>query len=433
MSIYHHQPYQPVSNGRPTKLGDIENLRLLSVSDSDVEAEPELKQRGGSPKISKNVPDLKLTMPSGSIGANRVLSTAGKIRKKIRLKRKQRDRLSNGVHHQNTVLSTTSETGGSDVEDEPCNAMDVCLACVPSSVLRSPCCYSRPSTSNRAAQRHLWLHAFILFLFAVALAGLAYYTMTLQTQLAILRVNLEPVLEDKTGLETNQNNLQTRLSLLANNQSILTDNLTRIISQVEQLSAQMQTLNSSVKSVLTSLENAPQLKNVPTDISNLREEFGQIGSRLTDVEHGIKNMDSLVKTMPEISSKKVAIDDKDLQGIRDDLEGRVLNETSKLEKKIDSASNKLKVVGTNLTEQLQKLEMRDQDNWKLLEQLNNDVQNISAKASSNKLINGQNLDEINKLKQEITQMKIHQTTGSISNNSPDLNTTSSTKTTLITP
>ena len=47
------------------------------------------------------------------------------------------------------------------------------------------------------------------------------------------------VLEDKTGLETNQNNLQTRLSLLANNQSILTDNLTRIISQVEQLSAQV--------------------------------------------------------------------------------------------------------------------------------------------------------------------------------------------------
>ena len=84
MSIYHHQPYQPVSNGRPTKLGDIENLRLLSVSDSD---EAELKQRGGSPKISKNVPDLKLTMPSGSTGANRVLSTAGKIRKKIRLKR----------------------------------------------------------------------------------------------------------------------------------------------------------------------------------------------------------------------------------------------------------------------------------------------------------------------------------------------------------
>ena len=68
----------------------------------------------------------------------------------------------------------------------------------------------------------------------------------------------------------------------------------------------------------------------------------------------------------------------------------------------------------------------------MLEQLNNDVQNISAKASSNKLINGQNLDEINKLKQEITQMKIHQTTGS-SNNSPGLNTTSSTKTTLINP
>ena len=102
--------------------------------------------------------------------------------------RKQRDRLiNNGLQSQN--LSTTSETGGSDYEDEGCNAIELCLACLPSS--KSQCCKTRP-TSNRAIQKRLWAHAFIMFVFAVALASLAYYTMTLQNQLSVMRINLDP-------------------------------------------------------------------------------------------------------------------------------------------------------------------------------------------------------------------------------------------------
>ena len=52
---------------------------------------------------------------------------------------------------------------------------------------RQSCCRSRSR-----AHRQLWLNAFILFIFAVALAGLAYYTMTLQNQLAILTIHLDP-------------------------------------------------------------------------------------------------------------------------------------------------------------------------------------------------------------------------------------------------
>ena len=87
MSIY-NQPYQPVSNGHAKRIqngGDNESLRLLSLSASDSsENFSELKQRTSNNNSSNLVPDLKLTMPN----ANRVLSTtAGKIRKKIRLKR----------------------------------------------------------------------------------------------------------------------------------------------------------------------------------------------------------------------------------------------------------------------------------------------------------------------------------------------------------
>lgn len=220
------------------------------------------------------------------------------------------------------------------------------------------------------------------------------------------------MLDDKISYEKNQENLQARLSLLATNHSILRDNLTRIINKVDLLSSQMHSLNNSVASVLTSLANAPQLKSVPADIADLKREFGQFGSRLTDVEtqttsssEELKKMQNIIKSMPNTSSKQMEV----LSQIRLKLEDKVSNETSRLDGKIRSAVDKFKIVGTNLTEQLQKLEIRDQKSWKLLEQLTNDVQNISAKASSNEIVSRTNQAEIVKLKQEEME-KLHQST-----------------------
>lgn len=223
------------------------------------------------------------------------------------------------------------------------------------------------------------------------------------------------MLDDKISYEKNQENLQTRLSLLATNHSILRDNLTRIINKVDLLSSQMHSLNNSVASVLTSLANAPQLKSVPADIADLKREFGQFGSRLTDVEtqttsssEELKKMQNIIKSMPNTSSKQM-VNDEVLSQIRLKLEDKVSNETSRLDGKIRSAVDKFKIVGTNLTEQLQKLEIRDQKSWKLLEQLTNDVQNISAKASSNEIVSRTNQADIVKLKQEEME-KLHQST-----------------------
>lgn len=145
-----------------------ESFRLLSISESTNEDE--------DCGLKKRSPDLKLPMPTNST-TNKVM---GKIRRKIRLKRKQRDhRLAN-----NQVATSTSET---DLEDyEYCSPIEAVCA-------NFNCC----SGSKRVAttvqhHRQLWLNAFILFIFAVALASLAYYTMTLQNQLAVLSIHLDP-------------------------------------------------------------------------------------------------------------------------------------------------------------------------------------------------------------------------------------------------
>ena len=92
------------------------------------------------------------------------------------------------MHHQS--MTSTSETGGSELEDEFCSPVDVCLACFPLETLR--CCTCQGRASSKSHHRQLWLHALILFVFAVALAGLAYYSMTLQNQLAVLSMHLDP-------------------------------------------------------------------------------------------------------------------------------------------------------------------------------------------------------------------------------------------------
>ena len=176
--------YQPLHN--TTTGNNSENFRLLSITESTDENDDKnsLKQR------KSNTEDLKLTI-TPSTSSNKVMSAAGKIRRKIRLKRKQRDRMNNGIHNNLMNNTSTSETGeGSEMEDDMCSPVDACLSMIPSC-----CCCSgrrRHTTMSSRAHRHVWLNAFVLFIFAVALASLAYYTMTLQNQLAVLSIHLDP-------------------------------------------------------------------------------------------------------------------------------------------------------------------------------------------------------------------------------------------------
>ena len=176
--------YQPVNNRSDHQS---ENFRLLSISESSSEDKENSSIKTRQPKRSKSVEDLKLVIPSLN-NSKKPDSQMNRIRRKIRLKRKQRDRLSsNGVPHQiNINNSSTSETAGSELEND-----ENCLTCMQNKAFNCFC--SRCSCRQRSrAHRHIWLNAFVLFIFAVALSGLAYYTMTLQNQLAILTIHLDP-------------------------------------------------------------------------------------------------------------------------------------------------------------------------------------------------------------------------------------------------
>lgn len=106
---------------------------------------------------------------------------------------------------------------------------------------------------------------------------------------------------------------------------------------------------------------------------------------------------------------------------------RIKNETLRLDAKIDLATTNFKILGTNLTEELQKQEIHASKSWvspskllqprfltvmifqKLLEQLNTDIQNVSAKALSNELVSQANKNDIIKLKSDVEQLKLPST------------------------
>ena len=56
-----------------------------------------------------------------------------------------------------------------------------------------------------------------------------------------------------------------------------------------------------------------------------------------------------------------------LSQIRAKLEDKVTNETLKLNMKIQSETDNFQILGTNLTEQLQRLEMREEKSWVSIE------------------------------------------------------------------
>jgi len=393
--------YLPVNNR-----SESESFRLLSISESSAEDENPINSQ--KPKRKSQIEDLKLDIPTGN--TNTTSSKMNRIRRKIRLKRKQRDRLSNGVHLNINQNSSTSETGGSELEagDEYCSPMDICLACMPNNAINcfcSRCC----CRSRSRAHRQLWLNAFILFIFAVALASLAYYTMTLQNQLAILTIHLDPVLDDKLTLKKSQEDMQNKLNSVVANQSILHDNLASIHSRVENLSSQVSLLNGSISSALANLANAPQLKDVPEKLVKLSQELGQFGSRLTGVESQVQEtkgdlskVQNTLKELPKISNDPndatSQVDKSELHTLTLQFDSKLHNETVKLDEKIDSVTKNFNILGTNLTEQLQKQEIHAAKSWKLLDELNTNLQNVSAKAASNEIVSRNNQAEIAKLR-----------------------------------
>merc|ERR1712018_940548 len=195
-----------------------------------------------------------------------------------------------------------------------------------------------------------------------------------------------------------------QLSSLAKNQSILQDNLTSILLQIEALTSQITALNTSVTKVLPSLSEAPKLKTIPGDISEIKKDLAQLGSQILEINGEVtKTTDDLhlvhqtLNSIPNQTSQELNIKPAALEKLSKYWNQKLLNETSILEAKIDDTNGKFKILAANLTEQIQKQELHSKNAWELLETLNNNVQNISAKATSNEMLSRANQAEIAKL------------------------------------
>jgi hypothetical protein len=218
---------------------------------------------------------------------------------------------------------------------------------------------------------------------------------------------LVAVLEEKSSLMKNQDDFQKQLSNLTTNQSILGDNLTSIFSQIEILTSQLTALNLSVTSVMGNLENAPQLKTVPGDMAEVMKDLAQFGSRLADIENQAKETANSVKSIIKVSAIKqpetTRALDVNVDALTSVWDEKLRNESLRLDERIDTASERFKQLGTNLTELLQKQEIHAEKSWKVLDKLTNDLQNVSAKASSNAMVSRANKVEITKLRTDLQE------------------------------
>ena len=178
------------------------------------------------------------------------------------------------------------------------------------------------------------------------------------------------VLDEKSSLEKGQEQFGNQLSALAKNQSILQDNLTSILVQIEALTSQITALNTSVTKVLPSLSEAPKLKTIPGDISEIKKDLAQLGSQILEINGEVtKTTDDLhlvhqtLNSIPNQTSQELNIKPAALEKLSKYWNQKLLNETSILEAKIDDTNGKFKILAANLTEQIQKQELHSKNAW----------------------------------------------------------------------
>ena len=130
---------------------------------------------------------------------------------------------------------------------------------------------------------------------------------------------------------------------------------------------------------MASLADAPLLKTVPEDMTEIKKNIALLGSRLTGIEtqvstsaNDLQKVQQTLEALPkQEDDQALPLDKVALENLKLQLEEKMYNDTTKMSFKVDEALDHFKIFGTNITEQLQKQEKRASKNWVSLE-LNQD-------------------------------------------------------------
>ena len=126
---------------------------------------------------------------------------------------------------------------------------------------------------------------------------------------------------------------------------------------------------------MASLADAPLLKTVPEDMTEIKKNIALLGSRLTGIEtqvstsaNDVQKVQQTLEALPkQEDDQALPLDKVALENLKLQLEEKMYNDTTKMSFKVDEALDHFKIFGTNITEQLQKQEKRASKNWVSLE------------------------------------------------------------------
>ena len=172
-------------------------------------------------------------------------------------------------------------------------------------------------------------------------------------------------------MEKGQEQFGHQLTSLAKNQSILQDNLTSILVTIEVLTSQIMALNTSMTSILPSLSEAPKLKTIPSEISEIKKDLAQLGSQIIEIDGQVSKttndlhfVQQTLNSIPnQTNHQELNINQAALEKLNQNWNQKLLNQTSIMDAKIEDNNEKFKILASNLTEQIQRQELHSKKAW----------------------------------------------------------------------
>lgn len=273
-----------------------------------------------------HLPDLNLPTPT--------TSQPNGMRRKLLLKRKERDRLTS-----NNNLETSTRHF------------------VPSST-------SFGCSSARSAL------SWIAVVFGLSiLVVLSFLTAKLHMRLSGLELDLIGVMDERNSLREQFQLLNTAFKEILSNQTLLSKNMSLAQGSLVLLSSRSKNLSQIVSSVSNSLKAAPELKTIPQEVDALKNNVAQFGSRLTEVETKIEKAESRALNIKE-------------NNLSEEWKESIVNATESLKVGLSNLNNRLTTVGTELTSQLQEEQKHSSKSLDVISTMQQSLLNVETRLSA---------------------------------------------------
>ncbi|XP_022235171.1 EF-hand calcium-binding domain-containing protein 14-like isoform X2 [Limulus polyphemus] len=155
--------------------------------------------------------------------------------------------------------------------------------------------------SNGAACLPLCL--FVLVSLSIIAGGtLAWLHLGIRQDLDLLRNHLQKVEAGNKNTPDALHSIHSQLRGLENNVSTLVANLKKIVSEVSTLGTEIEKLEQTTKTLKDSIVAAPEIKELPKDVSSLSENVASFGSKIAAMEttvSDLKNQQSFLQVSQE--------------------------------------------------------------------------------------------------------------------------------------